>query len=79
MIRKKYCLIIAGIAVALFTMISPPLAHAYLNPGAGSYIFQLAIGMFIGGCYALKIYWTKIRSFAQRVLKDKNHPGDEDK
>jgi len=38
-------------------------SHAYLDPGTGSYIFQLLIAGFIGGLFTLKIYWNKIKAF----------------
>jgi uncharacterized paraquat-inducible protein A len=38
-------------------------ACAYLDPGTGSYIFQVIIAMFIGSIFTLKIYWQKIKDF----------------
>lgn len=35
-------------------------AHAYLDPGTGSYIFQLVIAGVIGGSFLVKTYWRRI-------------------
>jgi len=38
-------------------------AFAYLDPGTGSYIFQVLVAAFIGGLFTIKIYWRKIKDF----------------
>jgi hypothetical protein len=37
--------------------------NAYLDPGSGSYVVQMIIAGFLGGFYALKLYWNKIINF----------------
>ena len=46
-------------------------AYAYLDPGTGSFIIQGLIAGFVGGLYALKIYWKKIKSFFSKTSTDK--------
>ncbi len=41
-------------------------AHAYIDPGTGSYIFQLLIGMGLASAYLVKVYWRRILSFFSR-------------
>ncbi|OHB60677.1 MAG: hypothetical protein A2167_09120 [Planctomycetes bacterium RBG_13_46_10] len=36
---------------------------AYLDPGTGSIIFQVIIAGLCGGLLAVKIFWSKIKSF----------------
>ena len=36
---------------------------AYLDPGTGSYILQLMVGLFLGAAFAIKIYWRKVKAF----------------
>ncbi len=43
-------------------------SYAYLDPGTGSYIFQLLIAGIIGGIFSLKIFWTKIKSFFKNLF-----------
>lgn len=38
-------------------------AHAYLDPGTGTFLLQLLIGAFITVPMMVKIYWQKIKSF----------------
>ncbi len=38
-------------------------AHAYIDPGSGSYILQLVIAGLLGAGFAVKIYWKRIRAF----------------
>lgn len=38
-------------------------AHAYLDPGTGSYIIQIIIGSALGAGYVLKVYFGRIVKF----------------
>ncbi|MBI2196497.1 hypothetical protein HYU45_02675 [Candidatus Daviesbacteria bacterium] len=44
-------------------LVFPPKAYAYLDPGTGSYFFQILIGIVIGGLVSIKIFWKKIKDF----------------
>jgi hypothetical protein len=35
----------------------------YLDPGSGSMILQIVIAAVLGGAYAVKVYWKKIKRF----------------
>lgn len=50
-------------AVAGWSLLFPPNAHAYLDPGTGSFIFQLLAGAVLGGLVTIKMYWYRIRDF----------------
>lgn len=41
-------------------------AHAYIDPGSGSYILQLIIAGLLGAAFAVKIYWKRIKTFFSR-------------
>ena len=41
-------------------------AHAYLDPGTGSFIFQTIIAMVVGSAFALKTYWQRIKAMFGR-------------
>jgi hypothetical protein len=49
-------------------------SYAYLDPGTGSYILQLIIGVLIGAAFAIRFYWKKIWSFLgnRRSKRQKN-------
>ena len=38
-------------------------AHAYLDPGAGSYILQILIAGLFGALFMLKLFWGRIAGF----------------
>jgi hypothetical protein len=59
--RLKYILV-------FFLLFSPKNAFAYIDPGSGSYFFQLALASLFGLLFALKIHWRKIVSFLVRLL-----------
>jgi len=54
---------IFGLALISFCFLLPSSAHAYLDPGTGSYMFQMLIAGLIGASFAVKVYWKKIVSF----------------
>jgi hypothetical protein len=40
----------------------PPSAHAYIDPGTGSYILQIVIAGIAAGAFAIKLFWRRIRA-----------------
>jgi len=53
--------------IGLFVFLSSQSVHAYLDPGAGSYVFQVILAFIIGGLYTLKLYWKRIKTFLSRL------------
>ena len=47
----------------IIQMFLPQTAFAYLDPGTGSYIFQVLVATLIGGLFTIKMYWQKIKDF----------------
>lgn len=43
-------------------------AHAYLDPGTGSYILQMVIAGILGALFAIKLFWLRIKGFFGRVF-----------
>ena len=52
----------------LFIILTAGDAHAYLNPGTGSFIFQLALAAFLGGLLTVRLYWNRVRAFFKRLF-----------
>jgi hypothetical protein len=46
-------------------------AFAYLDPGTGSYIFQVMVAVVIGGLYTIKMFWQKIKNFFSNLFSKK--------
>ena len=47
-------------------------AQAYIDPGTGSYIFQLLIAGFLAGIFFIKTFWTKIKLWINGILGHKS-------
>ena len=43
-------------------------AHAYIDPGTGSYIIQVMIGGLLGAAFALKVYWKKVKAYFSNLF-----------
>ncbi len=64
------------VSVALWLLASAP-AYAYIDPGTGSYLFQLLIASLLGGAVAGRLFWRNIVAFFQK-LKAGKRPGADD-
>jgi drug/metabolite transporter (DMT)-like permease len=53
--------------------VAPQPAHAYIDPGTGSYIFQMLIAGLIGGLFAMKQFWRRGMSFFKRLFGEKGN------
>jgi hypothetical protein len=43
-------------------------AYAYIDPGSGSYLFQIMLASLIGAVFAVKTYWIKIKEFLRKFF-----------
>lgn len=41
---------------------------AYIDPGSGSYLFQILIASLLAVGVSVKVFWKRIRSLARSVL-----------
>ncbi|MDH7512158.1 MAG: hypothetical protein QHH14_04330, partial [Clostridiales bacterium] len=53
-------------------------AYGYLDPGTGSYIFQLLIGFFVGIIYTSKVIRRKAVNFFIRLFSGKKNVNGSD-
>jgi len=68
-------LVITSVFVFLFSGIFAQKAYAYLDPGTGSYIFQMIIAVAIGGLFAIKLCWAKIVLFFMNLFSRRKKNG----
>ncbi len=54
--------------VSVYVIMFPPQAHAYLDPGTGSYILQVVAAVFFGSLFALKVWWRKVANFLGSIF-----------
>jgi hypothetical protein len=43
-----------------------PVVFAYLDPGTGSYLLQLALAGALGASYAVKHFWSRVKRVLSR-------------
>jgi len=55
--------------VLYFAMAAMP-AHAYIDPGSGSFIFQVVVGGLLGAAFAIKTFWRRILGFFSRKPRE---------
>ncbi len=67
-----YCLIVTFILL-------PKPAYAYLDPGTGSYLFQIFIASLLGGVFFLKSYWQKIKDWSNNRSAKKDLKAQKEK
>jgi hypothetical protein len=50
------------LAIAL-SLVFTQTSYAYLDPGTGSYVIQVTLGLLAGAFYMLKVYWQRLVFF----------------
>ena len=68
-------------AVLLFLIctIYPRDGFAYLDPGTGSYILQIFLGVLLGAAFVLKDFRNKIKMFFTNLFSKENKHDDASK
>lgn len=61
--RCRPVLLRIALFTALFSCGVVPAAHAYLDPGTGSFILQTLIAALFGALFVLKSYWVRIKGW----------------
>lgn len=59
------CLLI--IMSAPFIFVSK--VYAYIDPGTGSYVFQLIIAGLLAASFAIKTIWGRVKNFLRSILR----------
>lgn len=49
---------------------------AYIDPGAGSLIFQILLGSALASLVAIKLFWGQLMGFAGRLIRRKSRNTD---
>jgi hypothetical protein len=45
---------------------APHVVFAYLDPGTGSYLLQLALAGLLGASYAVRHFWARVKGLVVR-------------
>ena len=54
--------------LAVMVFLVPQEAHAYIDPGTGSYIFQIAIAFLVGALFYMKLFGRSTKAFISRIF-----------
>ena len=52
--------------VVTYITFFPMQAHAYLDPGTGSFIFQAMVAVFFAAIVTIKLWWHRLIHFFRR-------------
>jgi len=69
--KSSVFFLITVVSISFIYLSQPGDAYAYLDPGTGSYIFQILIAVFLGGLFAIKLFWGRIKNFCLRLMGKK--------
>lgn len=64
---SKMAILYAFLLFLIFT----PHAHAYLDPGTGSYVLQIVAAVFLAGTVVIKGFWKNIRDIFEKLFSRK--------
>lgn len=53
---------------SLLILFLPEESYAYIDPGTGSYLFQILIAAVLSGLFFIKTFWLKIKLFFGRII-----------
>ena len=59
-------------ASVLFSIVLTSSAYAYIDPGAGSMMFQILIAFAVGTLFSIKLWFTKAKTFVKNFFIKKN-------
>jgi hypothetical protein len=62
----------------LLLFASTSAAHAYVDPGTGSYVLQLIIAALAGIALAIRIYWGRIKGLFSRSSPEGQGTGSDE-
>ena len=62
----------------LLLIASTHTAHAYVDPGTGSYVIQLVIAALAGIAFAIKIYWGRIKGLFSGASSEEQGAGSDE-
>jgi hypothetical protein len=66
-----------ALLAVLYLLLLPTSALAYIDPGTGSFVIQGIIGAIVGGAFAVKLYWKRIKARFSGKPMDKDEDLDD--
>jgi hypothetical protein len=50
------------------TLMIPQTAAAYIDPGTGSYVLQVLIGVAFGAWFSIKVFGKRVKAFLTKLF-----------
>ena len=63
----------------LLVLAFPKITHAYLDPGTGSFIIQIILSVVLGGIFAFKMFFAKIKQTIKNLFSKNKKNGKSEK
>jgi len=57
--------------LATLCLLFPFYSYGYIDPGTGSYVFQILVAALVAVSFAVKVYWLKIKGFIAGLFTKK--------
>jgi hypothetical protein len=67
-----------ALLVVILLLANPAYAWAYVDPGIGSYVFQLTIAAMVAGAYTLRRYFHAVLTFVRSHTRRERSDRDDD-
>ena len=67
----------SGLLAVFFVVFFSRNVYAYLDPGSGSFIFQMLIAAIVGGLFVIKLYFNKIKTFFKKVFSKSGNDNEQ--
>ena len=66
--KRLIHLIKTPVVPAFFYFTFPETLDAYLDPGTGSIILQVVIGVAVGGLFTVGLFWHRVKTFFKNLF-----------
>lgn len=57
------------VVIASLIVLFPVEALAYLDPGTGSYVVQMAIAGAVSAAFAIRMFWGRLKDIFHNIFK----------
>lgn len=64
-------LLLTSFTALVFLIGTSAPAHAYIDPGSGSYVLQLALAGILAVVFSLKMSWQRLRTSIANALQNR--------
>ena len=62
--------------IFLIQIMTASTAYAYIDPGTGSYLFQMLMAGLLGSAFAIKMAWRNVKTYISQIFS--SNAGDHD-